>query len=457
MAAVKEKKDMTKKVGSTSSDSPIEVDERATIKEEVSNMAPTNSQRTGAQGGLASQVSNTPNVSVAPPVEDTGVEKAEGMPQEPLASQVSNTPNLSPLSVDTTLATEQMPKKETSLAEIYAMFNPKPKERTEAEQAEYERQRRATNIIMGISDAINGLSNLGATIYGAPSREVVSTAGKWAEALDEVEAERQKRIGIWRDGYMKAHIEDFKRKQQLADKAADNAEWERRNAAQHANDKALVKLRAEMDANAKAAADKVAAVKAATQHGYEREQIKERGKQDRMTANVRATIKAEEADAKSENKRPYFTANIAGTPVDAYLRNKKDYSAIYELLKPAIEKSQDAEASAALSELQALLKNSQTDDVKAASYMENFVTKYFGKYYDHIKDDAVFKHLKVEFRDSDGNVVEFKPQEPEGERDLSNDPITKNLNAKSKDANSQMGYIPVPNYSQGATAPWLIK
>ena len=447
---------MTKKVGSTLSDSPIEVDERATIKEEVSNTAPTNSQRTGAQGGLASQVSNTPNVSVAPTVENTGVEKAEGMPQEPLASQVSNTPNLSPLSVGTTLATEQKPKKETSLAEIYAMFNPKPKERTEAEQAEYERQRRATNIIMGISDAINGLSNLGATIYGAPSREVVSTAGKWAEALDEVEAERQKRIGIWRDGYMKAHIEDFKRKQQLADKAADNAEWERRNAAQHANDKALVKLRAEMDANAKAAADKVAAEKAATQHGYEMEQIKERGKQDRMTANVRATIKAEEADAKSENKRPYFTAIIAGTPVDAYLRNKKDYSAIYDLLKPVIEKSQDDEARKALAAVVKMNEEGQ-DDIKSASYMKNFVTKYFGKYYDQIKDDAVFKHLKVEFRDSDGNVVEFKPQGPEGERDLSNDPITKNLNVKSKDANSQMGYIPVPNYSQGATAPWLIK
>ena len=57
--------------------------------------------------------------------------------------------------------------------------------------------------------------------------------------------------------------------------------------------------------------------------------------------------------------------------------------------------------------------------------MENFA-----KYYDKIKDNPLYKHLKVQFQDNEGNAVEFKPAEQKPAEPAPD--ITERINATQK-------------------------
>lgn len=477
--AVKEKKDMTKKQGSVkpmaseqvNTITPVVGDKPAVKFDESGKpvLAPVETTTeiaarlvdAGAvgfpQGSVAEQVESAPSVGIAPEVKAADVPVPEQAPDERLglAGQVENTPsglnNVASVNAEDAPIAEQ-PEMASPLAELYKMFNPEPKQRAPEEQEKFEKSRRASSIILGVADAINGLSNLGATVAGAPSREVVSIAGKWSEAITAAEEKRKKAQETWQQGLMRYAYEDIKNARDLAQRKADRE-------TQLKDNKELAKYRAELDKSArehaagiKAEQDEAANAewdrRAEVQQENELEQIEARGKQSQIEAGIRAAASASNADA----KKPTFAATILGTPVDVALRKESDYSALFDLIKAEAERSGDAESKSALAALNLELENAAGDKIKSAAHKKGYVMENFAKYYDKIKGNPMYKHLSVEFRDGAGNPVEFKPAEPEKPRDLSNDPITKNLQAES--SQSFTGVQPTFN---NVDSPWLKK
>ena len=308
---------------------------------------------------------------------------------------------------------------ETSLAQIYKMFNPEPKQRTAEEQERYERQRRASGIILGISDAISGLSNLGATIAGAPSRTITPIAGKWAEILDSAEKERQQKASVWREGFMKYAIEDFKRSQKLSDIAAEEkrkaTEFDRQQRISTQNAKEIAKYKADLDKSARDHQAGITSEQKAKEHEYNME-----------IAQIRANNAAEKREDSAESKRPYFTTTVRGSDVDVTLRKNEDYHRLYDLLKPYADADSgvDPQLSEVLKEIAAFEtgKKEDPDGTRSLRVKQNFVRKYFGKYYDKIKNSDSFKHLNVVFKDGAGNAVTFSDvenTEPENKKNTS--------------------------------------
>lgn len=478
---VKEKKDMTKKAGSLDPNTPIQVpktdwekfsDQLNKPEEEWSSTRDVERQmpnlmewaeKSGAAdlvhnaNAVAPRVENAPVGGIAPEVkpEDAPIER-EPDERLGLAGQVTTAPTAPNLGVAPLVDEDDLAKEkeipDSPLAALYKQLNPEPKQRTPEEEAEYQRQRKATNIIMGISDAINGLSNLGATMAGAPSRNIDSLMGKWNEALNAAEQERQKKSAIWREGYLKAALEDYKNAQALAKEQRERGYKKEDQAEALRQQKELKRLGAELDKSAREHAASIKAKQDEAAHGYKMAEIKESGKQQKEEAEIRAAASAANAADKLS-----FATTIANTPVDVVVRRESDYTAIYDLIKPLVEAQGSAAEKAELANLSKLLSADAGDKVKSAAHKKGFVMENFAKYYDKIKDNPLYKHLKVQFQDNEGNAVEFKPAEqksaePEEPRDLSNDPISKNLQAES--SQSFTGVQPTFN---NVDSPWLKK
>lgn len=453
---VKEKKDMTKKAGSLDPNTPIQVpktdwekfsDQLNKPQEEWSSTRDVERQmpnlmewaeKSGAAdlvhnaNAVAPRVENAPVESIAPEVkpEDAPIE------QEPderlgLAGQVTTAPTAPNLGVAPLVDEDDLAKEnevpDSPLAALYKQLNPEPKQRTPEEEAEYQRQRKATNIIMGISDAINGLSNLGATMAGAPSRNIDSLTGKWNEALNAAEQERQKKSAIWREGYLKAALEDYKNAQALAKEQRERGYKKEDQAEALRQQKELKRLGAELDKSAREHAAGIRSEQTKVEHENSIKLAQERGKQDRLTAGVRASVSASNAADKADNKKPSFATTIANTPVDVVVRKESDYSALFDLIKSEVEKSNDDGGKASLNALNLILEKDAGDKVKSAAHKKGYVMENFAKYYDKIKDNPMYKHLSVELRDGAGNAVEFKPAEQKPAPD-----ITERINATQK-------------------------
>lgn len=365
------------------------------------------------------------------------VETAEGEPKIPHPNVAGKVAPFQP----------QAP--ETSLAQIYKMLNPEPKQRTAEEQEEYERQRRASGIILGISDAINGLSNLGATIAGAPSRTITPIAGKWAEVLGTAEKERQQKASVWREGLMKYALEDFKRQQKLSDIAAEEkrkaTEFDRQQTVATRNAKEIAAYKADLDKSAREHQAGITAEQKKTEHGYNKE-----------IAQIRANNANAKKEGDAESKRPYFTTTVGGADVDVTLRKNEDYHRLYDLLKPYADADSgvDTQLSAILKELEAYEagKKDDPDGTRSLAVKQNFVRKYFSKYYNKIKDTDSFKHLDIVFKDGAGNAVTFSGEEKVA-------PKTREV--EYKDPLAHLDEEPTqslwsPNYGSSGptTAPW---
>ena len=338
---------------------------------------------------------------------------------------------------------------ETSLAQIYKIFNPEPKRRTTEEQEAYERQRRASGIILGISDAINGLSNLGATIVGAPSRAITPIAGKWAEVLNTAEKERQQKSLVWREGLMKYAIEDFKRHQKLSDIAAEEkrkaAEFDRQQTIATRNAKEIATYKADLDKSAREHQAGITAEQKKTEHGYNKE-----------IAQIRVDNANAKKEDNAESKRPYFTTTVGGSDVDVTLRKNEDYHRLYDLIKPYADADSgvDTQLSAILKELEAFDtgRKEDPDGTRSLAAKQNFVRKYFSKYYDKIKNTDSFKHLNIVFKDGAGNTVTFssaKEEKPKTAEYESKDPLA-HLNEEP----SQGFWTPNYGGSDSIIPPW---
>lgn len=395
MPGVVEKKDMKKKMGSVEGTTAAQV--RANTLEQPDNLV-------GKERGVAPELTestkpDTPNdlvgkergtVPVAP----------EGEPAEPAAlGAVEETVGTPAISVAPSVKPFELPASEPSIAALYRYLNPEPKQRTPEEQEKYERQRKASSIILGVVDAVNGLSNLGATIYGAPSRNDTPIVSKWREALDAAENARQQRIDTWREGLLKSSLEDFKRSRTLADaKAAEERsarEYDRRAAKELENSKELRAYDADLDKNAR----EHAAGLAATQEG------------NRHT-NEMAEIAARNAGSGASGTKPRkeeFSATINGTTVDVYLRSAEDVHSLYNILSEEVG-SNSSKGSSELKELEELVKalSGETVDASiAATKKKDFIRKYFAEYYPKIKNKPQYKHLNVEFRNNKGELITF--------------------------------------------------
>ena len=294
---------------------------------------------------------------------------------------------------------------------LYDKLTPKPKERTPEEQAKFERQRKASAIILSLADAINGISNLGATVAGAPSKEIQSITGKWNEVLEASEKERQGKIDTWYANRHKAVMEDFKYNRDLAqkkaDKEADNAEYDRRAKAKaeqdaadrraaHENQKELLKIKGEMEKSAEERANNEWTRREGIRHANEVKEIE-----------TRAKSAAENPKNPKDTHKEYFSANVNGTPVDVYLRDNEDYNRLYDILEKTMNAG-SAEDKDAVSKLLADLNGQDRDTTFAKK--RDFVRANFAKYYDKLKNNPDFIHLSTQFRDNKGNVLEFKEE-----------------------------------------------
>lgn len=445
--AVKEKKDKTKKIGpaapsavehkdpeSTSASAQVnkvepvvatEAEFSSSMEEGTPYVAPEGAQLPESEimpttsveesAGVAEEASENeaPSVSEPTPEEggdslykdfgfEDGVEEAE--------AEMAKT-SVSASGSGATESTEPTP---TSMAELFEMFNPNP-ERSKEEQETFEKNRRSSAIILSIADAINGLSNLGATVAGAPSREITSLTGKWAEALNASEEKRQQKVDNWYANRLKFQLKDFENAQAEAKAKAkekrDNDEWDRRQGVQHKNQmdtmaqqfenqKEMAKIDAQMRkdaAKAKAEADEK---QAKIEHDYKMKEI--------------AASKGGNGGGSGNTKPKYFVSSVEGTPVDVYLRNDTDYPALFTILANQIkadnDNAQERDRMHPKSkrtydyELAEELKEAE----KSVAKQKDIVNKYFGKYYFRIKDLPGFKHLDIQLKDSDGNVI--KPE-----------------------------------------------
>ena len=156
-------------------------------------------------------------------------------------------------------------------------------------------------------------------------------------------------------------------------------------------------------------------------------EIKESGNQQKEEAEIRAAASAANAEEKANNKKPSFATTIANTPVDVVVRKESDYSALFDLIKSEVEKSNDDGGKASLNALNLILEKDAGDKVKSAAHKKGYVMENFAKYYDKIKGNPMYKHLSVELRDGAGNAVEFKPAEQKPALD-----ITERINATQK-------------------------
>lgn len=345
-----------------------------------------------------------------------------------LAAEVKNTPSPIDLVEKPKAEEANVPKSmevvDNPMTWLYDKLTPKPKERTPEEQAKFERQRKASAIILSIADAINGISNLGATVAGAPSKEIQSITGKWNEVLEASEKERQGKIDTWYANRHKAAVEDFKYnrdlKQRKADKDADNAEYDRRAKAKaeqdaadrraaHENQKELLKIKGEMEKSAEERANNEWTRREGIRHANEVKEIK-----------TRAKSAAEYPKNPKDTHKEYFSANVNGTPVDVYLRDNEDYNRLYDILEKTMNAG-SAEDKDVVSKLKAELNGQDRDTTFAKK--RDFVRANFAKYYDKLKNNPDFIHLSTQFRDNKGKVLEFK--EEKTAYDPSKDPIVK--------------------------------
>lgn len=476
---VKEKKDMTKKQGSVK---PMASEQVNTITPVVANRPEVKFDEDGKpvvapvvtttemaarlvdagtagfpQGSVAGQVENAPAESIAPEVkpEDAPIER-EPDERLGLAGQVTTAPTAPNLGVAPMVDENNLAKKneipDSPLVALYKQLNPEPKQRTPEEEAEYQRQRKATNIIMGISDAINGLSNLGATMAGAPSRNIDSLTGKWSEALNAAEQERQKKSAIWREGYLKAALEDYKNAQALAKEQRERGYKKEDDAAALANSKALKHYDAELNKSAREHDAKIKAEQAKTAHGYKMAEIKESGKQQKEEAEIRAAASAANAAGKADGQRPTFVATVNGNAVDVVLREESDYSTLYNLISDYIANKGSAAEQTELSTLAQTLSKLEGDEVKSASYKKNFVLQNFSKYYDKIKNSKEYKLISPVFKDGSGNVVEFRIKP----RDTSETLVVKNpKQTEGQEQSTSQSFIqPAFGTPYTRTMPW---
>lgn len=329
-----------------------------------------------------------------------------------------------------------------SLAAIFEALNPKPKERTPEEQAKYERQRRASGVVMGISDALNGLFNLGATLAGAPPQSPTPMAGKWLDTLDAAEKQRRERLDSWRAEHHKYALEDYKyNRQREAERDAEGrkaAEFDRQSKVQHENQKELLGYKADLDESARNHAAEIAATQEQTRHDNTIKEIEARGK-----ASSSAGKDSSAPDSKP--RKETFTATINGTPVDVGLRSAEDVHSLYGILAPLIESERN---SSELNELEALkraLAGESADSSLASSKKKEFIRKYFAKYYPKIKNTPLYKHLDVEFRDSKTNLVSFVDSAPQAKP--SNNSNTRGV-LESDTAVAPQNAPWVPNYNR---------
>lgn len=293
-----------------------------------------------------------------------------------------------------------------SLAAIFEALNPKPKERTPEEQAKYERQRRASGVVMGISDALNGLFNLGATLAGAPPQSPTPMAGKWLETLDAAEKQRRERLDSWRAEHHKYALEDYKyNRQREAERDAEKRkadEFDRQSKVQHENQKELLDYKAGLDESARDHAAEIAAEQEQTKHDNTIKEIEARGK-----ASSSAGKDSSAPDSKP--RKETFVATINDTPVDVGLRSAEDVHTLYSILAEEV-KSNSSKGSSELKELEELVKalsGETVDSSIAATKKKDFIRNHFAEYYPKIKNKPQFKHLDVEFRNNKGELITF--------------------------------------------------
>lgn len=397
MPGVVEKKDMKKKTGSV---------EGTTAAQVRADFAAKTPEEKGALGHIVAPPEGEPTFALGTP---GGAElpiapiAAEGTTDtttnEDIVEETIDGDKIPVLNVAGTVKPFELPASEPSIAALYRYLNPEPKQRTPEEQEKYERQRKASSIILGVVDAVNGLSNLGATIYGAPSRNDTPIVSKWREALDAAENARQQRIDTWREGLLKSSLEDFKRSRTLADaKAAEERsarEYDRRTAQELKNSKELSAYKADLDKNAREHAAGLAATQEGNRH-----------------ANEMAEIAARNAGSGASGTKPrkeQFSATINGTTVDVYLRSAEDVHPLYKILAKEVE-SNSPKGSSELKELEELVKalSGETVDASiAATKKKDFIRDYFAEYYPKIKNKPEYEHLNVEFRNNKGELITF--------------------------------------------------
>lgn len=448
---VKEKKDMTKKVGSLNTDTPIKVPK--TVWEKFSDQmnkpesewSPTrdverqmpNLMEWAEKSGAVDLVHNAnaaateaefsssmeegtpyvaPEGAQLPESEimpTTSVDESAGVAEDALDAsddeganqlhnQVLNTPNEADIVTKPNVEDVKLPESTepapTSMATLFEMFNPNP-ERSEEEQETFEKNRRSSAIILSIADAINGLSNLGATVAGAPSREITSLTGKWAEVLNASEEKRQQKVDNWYSDRLKFTLKDYENAQAEAKAKAkekrDNDEWDRRQGVQHKNQKELLAERDKME-KAKEERDNT--------EWTRREGIRHTNEVKEINARTKAA--AENPKSTEDTHTEYFSANVNGTPVDVYLRDNEDYNRLYDILEKTMNEG-GAEDKAALSDFEKKMREGTRDKDTTFAKKRDFVRANFAKYYGKIKNNPDFIHLSTQFRDNKGNVIVF--------------------------------------------------
>lgn len=137
-------------------------------------------------------------------------------PERRLANQASIRSNPYDDESGETLASMVKEPQKSDMAQLYEMLMPNPK-RTAEEEARLKRQKEATSLILGIADAINGLSNLGATIGGAPSRQVVPMSGKYQDAVQAAEEKYRAKVDDYNRGRYGAFLQDYQANKRAKD------------------------------------------------------------------------------------------------------------------------------------------------------------------------------------------------------------------------------------------------
>lgn len=417
---------MTKKVGSVATPPVVDTPKVAESAPEVVANEPEEAEFSSSMEAettyVAPEGAQLPESEITPttPIEDTAGVAEEASENEPEVGEVVEPDTTLGEGTATTADTTTTVADENSMTWLYDKLTPKPKERTPEEQAKFERQRRASAIILSIADAINGISNLGATVAGAPSKEIQSITGKWNEVLEASEKERQGKLDTWYANRHKAVMEDFRYNRDLAqkkaDKEADNAEYDRRQAVEHANkmesmskqfenQKEMAKIEGQMRAEAAKAKADADAKLAKDEHNYKMQQI--------------AASKGGSDKGGDNSHKKYFVTSVNDTPVDVYLRNDEDFNKLFDIVKAASTSSEEGkkEYTNFPWSLDSTKENPTFNDKR------DFVRANFAKYYDKIKNDPLFIHLSTQFRDNKGNVLEFK--EEKTAYDPSKDPIVK--------------------------------